>query len=75
MLIFNLLLWLNLLGIDHVRYNPLSEITNRSNLDYQVVVLLFGWFGLVWFMVFDATFNIIAVIFCGGQFYWWKKPD
>ena len=32
--------------------------------------------GLVWFMVFNATFNNISVI-CGIQFYWWsawRKP-
>jgi len=29
---------------------------------------------LIWFMVFDATFNNILVIYRGGQFYWWRKP-
>jgi hypothetical protein len=24
-------------------------------------------------MVFNATFNNISVISCGGQFYWWRK--
>jgi hypothetical protein len=30
--------------------------------------------GLVWFMVFNATFNNISVtVYHGGQFYWWKN--
>jgi hypothetical protein len=31
--------------------------------------------GLVWFMVFNATFNNISAIYRGGQFYWWRKPE
>ena len=30
--------------------------------------------GLVWFMVFNATFNSISVISC-GKFYWWRKSE
>jgi len=30
---------------------------------------------LVWFMVFNATFNYILQVYRGGQFYWWRKPD
>jgi len=26
-------------------------------------------------MVFNATFNNISVIYRGGQFYWWRKPE
>ena len=26
------------------------------------------------FMLFNATFNNISVIYRGGQFYWWRKP-
>jgi hypothetical protein len=29
---------------------------------------------LVWFMVFNATFNLIQLD-RGGQFYWWRKPE
>jgi hypothetical protein len=32
--------------------------------------------GLVWFMVFNATFNNISVtVYHGGQFYWWRKLE
>ena len=29
----------------------------------------------VWFMVFNATFNNISVIYRGSQFYWWRKSE
>jgi hypothetical protein len=32
------------------------------------------WFGLVWFMVLNDTFNNISVS-RGGQFYWWGKLE
>ena len=32
------------------------------------------WFGLVWFVVFNATFNNMSV-YRGGNLYWWRKPD
>ena len=30
---------------------------------------------MVWFMVFNATFNNTSVIYRGGQFHWWRKPE
>jgi hypothetical protein len=32
-------------------------------------------FDLIWIMVFIATFNNIADIYCGGQFSWWRKSE
>jgi len=29
----------------------------------------------VCFMVFNATFKNISIIYRGGQFYWWWKPE
>ena len=26
-------------------------------------------------MVLNATFNNISLIYIGGQFYWWRKPE
>jgi hypothetical protein len=26
-------------------------------------------------MVFSATYNNISAIYCGGKFYWWRKPE
>ena len=30
---------------------------------------------MVMVFVFNATFNNISVIYRGGQFYWWSKPE
>ena len=34
-----------------------------------------AWFYLVWFMVFNATFNNISVISWWSEFYRWRKPE
>jgi len=49
-----------------------------KNVDDQFVnylwLIVMVWFGLVWFMVLNATFNNISVIsWC--SVYWWKKPE
>ena len=31
--------------------------------------------GLAWFMVFNAIFNYISVIYRDGQLYWWRTPE
>ena len=40
---------------------------------YLFISFLFLWFGLVWFIVLNATFNNISDI--SWRLYWWKKPE
>jgi hypothetical protein len=42
--------------------------------DKSTITLKRFGLGLVWSMVFNATFNNISVN-CGSQFYWWRKPE
>ena len=35
----------------------------------------FRWYIQIRFMVFNATFNNISVMYRGGQLYWWRKPE
>ena len=34
-----------------------------------------SWGEGVWFMVFNVTCYNISVIYHGGKFYWWRKPE
>ena len=55
-----------------------SAYHNNASFKYSYNLIIGSYnkiIGLVWFMVFNATFNIISVtVHVGGQFYWWRKP-
>ena len=44
---------------------------HMHHVQYVIVIKDNLWFGLVWFMVFNTK---IFQLYCGGQFYWWRKP-
>jgi len=56
----------------------ISKSINIRSHYYLGDILYIAWtifntgFG---FMVFNATFNNISVIYRGSQFYWWKKRE
>ena len=42
-----------------------------------MTVCTFGWL-VYWFMVYIYIFTPFSTIFqlyCGGHFYWWRKPE
>jgi hypothetical protein len=63
----NLLLYQYFLNITKI-WNKLSYGNPWFNIYFCPKILSF-WFGLVWFMVFNVTFNNISVIL------WRKKPE
>ena len=50
-------------------YVQVCRITFVNALQQDILQI---WFR---FMVFNATFNNISVIYHGGQFYKWRKPE
>jgi len=68
-LLIYIIKWVVSPDLDIKQLEILSEVKER----------FFGWEmvgrGLGWVVVFNATFNNIAAIYHGGQFYWWRKQE
>ena len=71
--------WLVLLfsnQIPELGYDRLSQkSTSVSSVSFNLLRQCQRDCRMVMFMVFNATFNNMSVIYRGGQFYWWRKSE
>ena len=73
LIIFNIELF-QLLVDGLVWYMVFNATFNKSFFNEVVHTSYFFFWGGGG-MMFNATFNNISVIYRGGQFYWWRKPE